>query len=125
MHNKSLLKLTLLITLLTCTTLVFAGAGGQNLGNIADNIRNSLSMVAKLITSVSYVAGIAFALMGMLKFKSHKDNPTQVPLSQPIVLLAISAGLVYLPSLIGTGGATVFGANAISAANPTNMVGIR
>lgn len=113
----------LLLALLLSSSLALAS--GQNLGGIADNIRSSLDMVVKLIGAVSYVAGVAFALMGMLKFKAHKDNPTQVPLSQPFVLLAISAGLIYLPSLISTGGATVFGAHAVSSANPDNMIGMR
>ncbi len=78
------------------------------MGDVADTITTSMTGVAKLITATSYVAGVGFALMGMLKLKAHKDNPTQVPLSQPIVLLAIAAGLVFLPSLIKTAGSTVW-----------------
>lgn len=84
------------------------------LGKVALNIVNSMRNLAKLITAASYVAGISFAMMGMLKFKGHKDNPTQVPLSQPLVLLAISAGLVYLPTLISTGGQTLWKESQIS-----------
>jgi len=92
-----------------------SGGSGQSLGDVAGNVTKSMDNVAKLITAASYVAGVGFALMGMLKFKAHKDNPTQVPLSQPIVLLAIAAGLVFLPSLISTGGQTVFGGDAKNA----------
>lgn len=86
--------------------------GSQSLGDIAHNISKSMTGLARLITAASYVAGIAFAMMGMLKLKAHKDNPTQVPLGQPIVLLIISVGLVFLPNLINTGGATVWGDQA-------------
>lgn len=102
----------ILLALYLISDFVFASGGGQDLGKVADNISGTMTSVAKLITAASYVAGVGFALMGMLKFKAHKDNPTQVPLSQPIVLLAIAAGLVFLPSLISTSGSTVFGSGA-------------
>ena len=83
----------------------------ETLGDVAANVTDSMTNVAKLITAASYVAGVGFALSGMMKFKAHKDNPTQVPLSQPIVLIAIAAGLIFLPSLISTSGETVFGSS--------------
>jgi intracellular multiplication protein IcmD len=90
---------------------VVIAADDQNLGKVAESITNSMGNVAKLITAASYVAGVGFALMGMLKFKAHKDNPTQVSLSQPIVLLAIAAGLLFFPALIKSGGTTIFGSD--------------
>ncbi|MGE3320058.1 MAG: type IV secretion protein IcmD [Candidatus Berkiella sp.] len=103
-----------LISLFLICDLAFAeaAAGGDapsgSIGEAAKTITGSMTGIAKLITATSYVAGVGFALMGMLKLKAHKDNPTQVPLSQPIVLLAIAAGLVFLPSLITTAGKTVW-----------------
>lgn len=109
-----------LFALFLISGVVFAGAGGssgggQNLGSVASNITGTMNSVAQLITAVSYVAGVGFALMGMLKLKAHKEQPTQVPLSQPLVLLAIAAGLVFLPSLISSTGATVWGSSAENA----------
>jgi len=113
--NKSLFSLCAyfgtLLALFFISDLLLAGGdpADNSLGDIAGTVTDSMSNVAKLITATSYVAGVGFAMMGMLKFKAHKDNPTQVPLSQPIVLLVIAAGLVFLPNLISTGGATVWG----------------
>ena len=105
-----------LLALFLISNIVMAGGGeGQSLGTVAGTITTSMTNVAKLITAASYVAGVGFALMGMLKFKAHKDNPQQVPLSQPIVLLAIAAGLVFLPSLIKSAGQTVWGGSAEGA----------
>lgn len=100
-----------LLALFLISNLAMAGAEASpdgSVGAVADTISGSMTGIAKLITATSYVAGVGFALMGMLKLKAHKDNPTQVPLSQPIVLLAIAAGLVFLPSLIKTAGKTVW-----------------
>jgi intracellular multiplication protein IcmD len=90
------------------------GGGDASLGDVADSIQTSMGDVASLITAASYVAGIGFAMMGMLKLKAHKDNPTQVPLSQPLVLLIIAAGLVFLPSIISTAGETIWGGDKTS-----------
>jgi intracellular multiplication protein IcmD len=85
----------------------FALAG--SIGDVSDTVAGSMESIGKLITGASYVAGIGFALLGLLKLKAHKDNATQVPLSQPIVLLVIAAGLVFLPSIISTAGDTIWG----------------
>lgn len=111
-----------LLALFLISNVALAGAGGgggegASLGTIAANITGTMDDVSKLIVAGSYVAGVAFALMGMLKFKAHKDNPTQVPLSQPIVLLAIAAGLVFLPSLISSAGSTVWAGSAQRASS--------
>jgi intracellular multiplication protein IcmD len=50
-----------------------------------------------------------------MKFKAHKDNPQQTPLSQPIVLIVIAAGLVFLPSIIQSAGASLFAGGATSS----------
>lgn len=115
----------LLLALYCVSDFVLASSGGQDLGAVASNVTNTMNSVGKLITAGSYVAGVGFALMGMLKFKAHKDQPAQVPLSQPIVLLAIAAGLVFLPSLITTTGSTVFGSGKQNAtAKGTGVTGL-
>ncbi len=120
--NKPLISLLTyfgaLLSLFLISSLVFAGGGGgggASLGEVAGNVTKTMDNVAKLITAVSYVAGVGFAVMGMLKLKAHKDQPQQVPLSQPMVLLVIAAGLVFLPSLIKSTGATVWSSSAENA----------
>lgn len=111
-RRKLLLYFGLLFSLFAISD--YALAGGSDIGTLADNVTGNISALAKLITAASYVAGIGFALAGMVKFKAHRDAPTQVPLSAPIVLLAVAAGLVFLPSIIGTAGETVFGGDQAS-----------
>lgn len=101
----------------TILGMAFAGAAfadSQNLGSVAQNVTGSMKDVAELITAAAYVAGLGFAVAAILKFKAHKDNPQQIPVGTPIALLFIAAALIFLPSLLGVSGQTVFGSSAES-----------
>lgn len=84
-------------------------AGGQGISGVAANVTGGLASVAKLITAASYVAGMAFAVGAIVKFKAHKDNPTQIPIGTPIALLFVGAALIFVPSVYKVSGATLFG----------------
>lgn len=86
----------------------------QTIGDLAGNVTSSIDALTKLVSAAAYVAGVGFALAGMVKFKAHRDAPTQTPLSAPLVLLAVAAGLVFLPSIISSAGETVFGGDQSS-----------
>lgn len=93
----------------------YALAVDQDLGGIAQNITGSFENIGKLMIAISYVAGIAFAIASIFKFKQHKDNPTQIPLGTPLALLVIGIVLVFLPMLFGPAGQTIFGSGADTA----------
>jgi len=86
------------------------GAGGApTIGEAAMKITESFAGIAKLITAGAYIGGMGFALSAILKFKQHKDNPTQIPIGTPIALLFIAAALIFLPTIFGAANATIFG----------------
>lgn len=89
---------------------------GQSLSDIVSTVQGNILTLGPLLTIISYIAGIAFAIAGIVKFKAHKDNPTQVALSQPIVYLAVGAGLLFLPSIMASAGSTVFGSGQATSA---------
>lgn len=89
-----------------CAGAVFAVSG---IGKVASNVSGNLSDIAKLITAAAYVAGFGFAVGAIVKFKAHKDNPTQIPLSQPIAFLFVGAALIFIPAVFKTTGVTLFG----------------
>ncbi len=83
-------------------------AGAGDLGQMASNITKTFAQVGNLITGGSYVAGLGFAIGAIMKFKQHKDNPTQIPIGTPIALIFIAAALLFLPSILGVTGTTIF-----------------
>ena len=97
--------ITATIALLICGSAI---ADAQSLGGISAQIYGNFAKLSKLITAGSYIAGLGFALASIMKFKMHKDNPTQVPIGTPAALTFIAAAMLFLPSILGTSGATIF-----------------
>lgn len=93
-------------------TAAFAISG---IGGVAATATSNLESIAKLITAASYVAGMAFAVGAIVKFKAHKDNPTQIPIGTPIALLFVGAALIFIPSVFKVSGATLFGSSGTVA----------
>ncbi len=102
------------ISIFICALFItnIAYANDMTIGSIAANIVKSMADLAKLITASAYVTGFGFAVSAILKFKAHKDNPTQNTIGAPIVLLFIAAALIFLPSVYGVAGQTIFGTKA-------------
>lgn len=73
-----------------------------SIGSIASSINSSFSNLTKLITAESYLAGLGFSIGAVMKFKQHKDNPTQIPIGTPLALDLVSAAALYLPSVSGS-----------------------
>ncbi len=96
-------------------------AGSTSLGSMASSITASFTSLAKLITAGSYIAGLGFSIGAIMKFKQHKDNPTQIPIGTPIALTFIAAALLFLPSILGVAGQTMFGTTG-SVAGPTGTI---
>jgi intracellular multiplication protein IcmD len=92
------------------------------MGGMASQIYGSFSQITKLITAGSYLAGLGFSIGAIMKFKQHKDNPTQVPVGTPVALVFIAAALLFLPTILGITGATMFGSGGGSTAGPTGTV---
>lgn len=92
------------------------------IGGVASLITRSFRQLAKLITAASYLSGLGFAIGAIMKFKQHKDNPTQIPVGTPIALLFIASALLFLPSVLGVSGMTLFGSEGGTVAGPSGII---
>ena len=120
--NKKQLRLYTALTFIAMLLLTgTAIAAAKTIGGMASNIVESFSALAKLITAGSYLAGLGFSIGAIMKFKQHKDNPTQIPIGTPIALLFIAAALLFLPSVLGVAGGTIFGTGG-EVAGPTGKI---
>jgi len=100
--------------------------GVMTLGDMALTITKSFEGLAKLITAGAYMAGIGFVMASMLKFKAHKDNPTQIPIGTPIALLFVGSALIFLPHIFIIAGYTIFGGTggAAGISGNTGLAGL-
>lgn len=105
----------LALTSLVVGTAAFASATTSGIGGVATQVTSNFTAIAKLITAGSYVAGMAFAVGAIVKFKAHKDNPTQIPIGTPIALLFVGAALIFVPTVFKVAGQTIFGASGKAA----------
>ncbi|SRR5579883_683427 len=101
-------KVLLVLLTLFCFTLGTAAFALSGVGSVAAQVTTNIANIAKLVTAASYVAGMAFAVTGIVKFKQHKDQPTQYPISTPIAFVFIGAALIFIPSIFSVSGYTLF-----------------
>lgn len=111
--NKNTIKRLLLLTVSMCVcgvAMAKGGGGGTGvtLTHITSNIANAVSNTSTILMDIATVAGIGFVFAAFFKFHQHKQNPTQVPLSQGITLLIIGAALAVFPALMSTTSQAVF-----------------
>lgn len=117
---QRILKVSTITILSAASGIVFADSG-LTLGGMATSITGSFTSLAKLVTAGSYLAGLGFSIGAIMKFKQHKDNPTNIPVGTPIALTFIAAALLFLPTILGVTGATLFGGSS-ETAGPTGTV---
>lgn len=118
-RNRWMIFTFILMVLLLCAQ--DAAAAATTLGKMASQITKSFSNIAKLISGGSYLAGLGFSIGAIMKFKQHKDNPTQIPIGTPIALVFIAAALLFLPSILDVAGGTMFGGGA-KVGGPKGMI---
>ena len=106
--------------LLCCASQGFAA----DITDVATTITTEANAIAKLLSVTAYVAGVGFAIAGILQFKAHKENPQQVPLSKPVMIIMVSACLLFLPTILNIAGASLFGSSATSAATAGGGAGL-
>lgn len=103
------LKAALPAAVLGALALGTDSAMAASIGQVAGNIKTSLSGVLELLFTGAYVGGAICGLLAAVKLKAHNDNPQQTPMKTPVILFIVCAILVALPSFLQTSTETVWG----------------
>jgi intracellular multiplication protein IcmD len=98
-----------LFSLFALAGVAFAQNNDPTLGSIANGMTSSFGSLTKFIYAACYICGTGLAAIGILKFKAHKENPTQTTLGVPLSFLGLGAAFAFMPTVLGATGATVFG----------------
>ncbi len=86
-------------------------ADDLTIASISTNMQSTISYVANIITNVALIVGISLICASFFKMKQHKDQPTQVPISNGVTLLVIGAALTVFPLLLPTANQAAFGSS--------------
>ena len=91
--------------------LIASGATVEEIRQLSHSIvvpAEVLQLIEQLITAAFYVGGVGLAAAAIVKFKAHKENPTQVSISQPLALLFLGAALIFIPTVFRVSEETLF-----------------
>ena len=105
-----------------------AKAADATFSTISNNITAQIGGLPGFITAISYIMGTLFAVLGILKIKDHVENPSNTPLKDGAIRLAVGGGLFTVPliteamqNLVGAGtGVDVQKMNNINTYNTVN-----
>lgn len=87
----------------------FADSG---ISTIVNNITDTFKSIGELLTAGAYLGGFVLVIMGIFKFKQHKDNPQQNPMGSAITIFLVGVFLIFIPSIIQPAAESVFGSGA-------------
>jgi intracellular multiplication protein IcmD len=117
-HEKSrFTHLHLIALAFIALPLAAAFAENHTITTIASSVTTQATAITRLLSITAYVAGVGFALAGILQFKAHKENPTTTPLSKPVVMIVVAAALLFLPTVLEIAGNSLFGTGGVSSAS--------
>ena len=86
-----------------------AGGSQLSLTSLNTSLGSGIGKIVNMMQDIATVAGVGFIFSAFFKFHQHKQNPTQVKLSDGVAMLVIGAGLTIFPHLLGTVSKGVFG----------------
>jgi intracellular multiplication protein IcmD len=101
-----------------------AHASGKTFNDIAANITKGIQNLPGLVGAVCYIMGLIFAVLGILKIKDHVENPSQTPLKDGAIRLAVGGGLFALP-IITASMQTLINDNNADAINGNQLYNIK
>ncbi len=71
----------------------------DTLGEISISALASVRGLSSVMSAICYVAGVGFLIGGLLQYKYHRENPQQVRISAPIVLVLLGICFIAIPFL--------------------------
>ncbi len=80
--------------------LLSGDAFAQDVNDIFENVVDSTTYLPSIISSLAFLSAILIGVTAIFKTIEHVNNPSQVPLSVPVVRFLIGGGLFSLPIIV-------------------------
>lgn len=118
-------RFLVLVTLVLIAMPLFAQEQGTKVPDVPDlsnqvaglsaqavftNLVQQVPNLMRLVTAIAYVLGMFFIVAGVIKFKHFGESRTMMShehsVSAPIIMVAVGAALIYLPTSVQVGMST-------------------
>lgn len=77
----------------------FVALAVPSAGNVASNTSEFLETITSIIVVILYVAAMGVFVSACMKYRLHRQNPQQVPLSTPVTEFVLATVLAALPTV--------------------------
>ena len=71
-------------------------AEAKSFGDIASNLFGAEMGIKQIVHVICMVTGIALIFASVLQYKKHRQNPSEVPLTTPIMSLLVGLALIAM-----------------------------
>lgn len=68
----------------------------ESFGDIASNLFGNVLDIKSIVRAICIITGVALVLGSFFQYKKHRNNPSEVPLSTPIMTLLVGLALIAL-----------------------------
>lgn len=72
----------------------------DTVADVANNLGNMNTIFNEVFTNVFYVIGIAFVTASLIRYREHRINPSQTPISRVLFLLLCGLAMGFCPWII-------------------------
>ncbi|MFA6037067.1 MAG: hypothetical protein WC748_02945 [Legionellales bacterium] len=101
MCKKNGLYILLLFPILALADGTVIGSGNtNNLGVAATSINSVVAFVYDIVDIILYIGAAILIMSGLLKYRLHRRNPQQVPLSTPVTEVSLGLVLILIAVLV-------------------------
>jgi hypothetical protein len=88
------LLLSFILAMITSAAMADVSAG-----QVAGNASDILETVTSIVVVILYVAAMGVFVSACMKYRIHRQNPQQIPLSTPVTELVLALVLAALPTV--------------------------
>lgn len=80
--------------------IVTAGSGAPSLGDVADNLNGATGFFTNVFTDIFYMVGVLLVTAAVIKYRDHRMNQQETPISRVLVLLIAGLVIGFAPLMI-------------------------
>ena len=79
--------------------LIAVTSSAADAGTVASNASDILDNIIAIIMAILYIAAMGVFISATMKYRIHRQNPQQIPLSTPLTELILAIVLAAIPTV--------------------------